>query len=186
MRHHHLRPAHSWCHAGRRRPCPPPSRNSRATCFSRIGISVPTLIVSLLTLGVATTGLIYTISNYNTQQIAQAENQRREELRTTLRQYYTEVTNLLREYTNLPPDIPSDEVNRRVQKADEFKGRVYQWSKQNLGDAAADTLTEGQPTITYNVAHGSEELNKLLNSLFSFREDIKKLIESNMWNRMQK
>ena len=38
MRHHHLRPAHSWCHAGRRRPCPPPSRNSRATCFSRIGI----------------------------------------------------------------------------------------------------------------------------------------------------
>ena len=40
MRHHHLRPAHSWCHAGRRRPCPPPSRNSRATCFSRIGILV--------------------------------------------------------------------------------------------------------------------------------------------------
>src|SRR6516162_8297313 len=34
----HLRPAHSWCHAGRRRPCPPPSRNSPATCFSRIGI----------------------------------------------------------------------------------------------------------------------------------------------------
>jgi hypothetical protein len=31
-------PAHSRRNAGRGRPCPPPSRNSWATCFSRIGI----------------------------------------------------------------------------------------------------------------------------------------------------
>jgi hypothetical protein len=34
----HLRPARSRRHAGRCRPCPPPSRNSWATCFSRTGI----------------------------------------------------------------------------------------------------------------------------------------------------
>src|SRR5215472_2661718 len=37
MRHHHLRPAQSRRYARRCRPCPPPSRNSWATCFSRIG-----------------------------------------------------------------------------------------------------------------------------------------------------
>src|SRR5215813_12885922 len=37
MRHHHLRPAQSWRYAGRCRPCPSPSRNGWATCFSRIG-----------------------------------------------------------------------------------------------------------------------------------------------------
>jgi hypothetical protein len=38
MRHHHLRSAHSRPLAGRCLPCPPPSRNSWATCFRRIGI----------------------------------------------------------------------------------------------------------------------------------------------------
>src|SRR6516165_1556252 len=37
VRHHHLRPAQSRRYAGRCHPCPPPSRNSWATCFSRIG-----------------------------------------------------------------------------------------------------------------------------------------------------
>jgi len=150
--------------------------------------SIPTLIVSSLTLGVATTALIYTVSNYNAQQIAQVENQRKEALRDTLRQYYTDVTTLLRENTNLcsGSSIMQDELNNHVQKANEFMSRVYQWSKQNLGDAAADTLTEGQPTMTYDAAHGSQELNSLLNRLFSFREDIKKLIDSNTWNRTRK
>jgi type II secretory pathway pseudopilin PulG len=148
--------------------------------------SIPTLIVSLFTLGVATTGLIYTVANYNNQQIAQAEDQRQEVLRNNLRNYYTEVTELITENTQLPPDISKDELHMHLQKASEFMERVYQWSKQNLGDAAANTLTEGQPTMTYGAAHGSQELNNLLNTLFSFRDDIKKLIDSNMWNRMQK
>jgi transposase-like protein len=37
VRHHHLRPAQSRRYAGRCRPCSPPSRNSWATCPSRIG-----------------------------------------------------------------------------------------------------------------------------------------------------
>src|SRR5215468_7481110 len=47
MRHHHLRPAQSRRYARRCRPCPPPSRNSWATCFSRIGKLARTNIRSL-------------------------------------------------------------------------------------------------------------------------------------------
>src|SRR4029077_764307 len=38
VRHHHLRSAHGRRRGRRRRPCPPPSRYSWPTCFSRIGI----------------------------------------------------------------------------------------------------------------------------------------------------
>src|SRR5215471_7580760 len=51
MRHHYLRPAQSRRYARRCRPCPPPSRNSWATCFSRIGkTSRPPPLIFLLTL----------------------------------------------------------------------------------------------------------------------------------------
>jgi hypothetical protein len=108
-------------------------------------------------------------------------------LRNTLRQYYTEATNLIQEDTQLPPDISKDELNKHIRAANEMMSMVYQWTKQNLGGAAANTLTEGQATMRYDAAHGIQELNNLLNSLFSFRDDIKKLIDSNiMWAGMQK
>jgi hypothetical protein len=149
--------------------------------------SVPVLIISLCTLGVAATGLIYTISNYNNQQIAQEENQRTELLRNTLRQYYKETTELITEDTHLPPDVSTEELNKHIQKANQWAGGVYRWSKQNLGDAAADILTERQPVSIYEAAHGSKELNNLLHSLFSIREDVKKLLaDSDMWEMQKK
>jgi hypothetical protein len=82
--------------------------------------SIPTLIVGLCTLVVATTGLIYTVFNYNNQQAAKVESQKKETLRNMLRKYYSEATVLLIEDTNLPPDISKDELNKHIQGSFEF------------------------------------------------------------------
>jgi hypothetical protein len=67
--------------------------------------SVQVLTISLCMFGVAATGLRYTISNYHNQQITQEENQRKELLRNTIRQYYREATELITEDTHFPPDV---------------------------------------------------------------------------------
>jgi hypothetical protein len=87
----------------------------------------------------------------------------------------------------LPSDVSAEELDKRGQKAGAWANGVYQWSKQNLGDAAADILTERQQAGSYSTAHGSTELNHLLNFLFSVRSDIKKLLlNSDMWDTMHK
>lgn len=148
--------------------------------------SIPVLIISFFTFCVATTGLIFTILNYHHQQIIQAENLKKEELRNALWRYYTDSTDLIEEDTHLPLNISQDDLARHTKKASEWMERVYLWTRHNLGNAAADTLTERQQTMGYGAAHGSRELNNLLNSLFSFGNNIKGLINSNMWNSMQK
>ena len=148
--------------------------------------SIPILIVSLCTLGVAATALIYTISGYHSQQTALAENQRNEALRNTLRQYYKETTDLLTETSNLPKDISKDDLSAHLTKSTEWMRTVYQWTRHNLGDAAAATLRKGQPTMTFSAAHGSTELNNLLNTLSSFHDNIENLINSNVWYSTQK
>lgn len=117
---------------------------------------------------------------------SQAENRRKDELRDALRRFYVEATDLINEDTHLPVDISNEELSKHSEKVAQWMNKVYQWAKQNLGDPAAATLTEGQPTMNYGAAHGSTELNNLLNGLFSFRDDIRKLIESNMWDAAQK
>jgi hypothetical protein len=93
--------------------------------------SIPILIVSACTLGIATTGLTYTISGYHSQQTALAENQRQETLRDTLRKYYKEATDLLTETTSLPTDISKDELSKHLTKSTEWMRTVYQWTRHN-------------------------------------------------------
>jgi hypothetical protein len=109
---------------------------------------------------------------------SQAKNQRENELRDSLRQFYVEAINLMSENTHLPPDISKEDLSTHVTKAFEWMTKVYLWAKQNLGDAAAESLREGQPTMGYPAAHGLVELNNLLNELSSFKDNIKHLAES--------
>jgi hypothetical protein len=113
---------------------------------------------------------------------ASAENRKKEDLRSALRQFYVEATGRINESTHLPSDISAADLSQHIDKQVEWMNSVYRWAKENLGDAVADTLTEGQQTMGYSAAHGKQELNKLLNSLFSLRDDIRKLIETNMWD----
>jgi hypothetical protein len=113
---------------------------------------------------------------------ASAENRRKQDLRSALRQFYVEATDRINESTHLPSDISAADLSQHIDKQVKWMKSIYRWAKENLGDAAADTLTEGQQTMGYSAAHGKQELNNLLNSLFPFRDDIRKLIETNMWD----
>jgi hypothetical protein len=148
--------------------------------------SIPILIVSSCTLGVAATGLIYTISGYHSQATALAENQRKEAQRNTLRQYYKQATDLLTETSNLPKDISKDDLTAHLTKSTEWMRTVYHWTRDNLGDGAAAILRKGQPTMGFSAAHGSPELTNLLNTLSSFQDNIENLINSNVWYNTQK
>jgi hypothetical protein len=148
--------------------------------------SIPILIVSSCTLGVAATGLIYTISGYHSQQTAIAKNQRNEALKNILRQYYKEATDLLTETSNLPKDISTDDLSAHLTKSTEWMRTVYQWTRDNLGDGAAATLRKRQQTVNFIAAHGSAELNNLLNTLSSFQDNIENLINSDVWYSTQK
>jgi hypothetical protein len=79
-------------------------------------------------------------------------------LRNALRQFYVEATDLISENTHLAADLSNEELSKHIEKAVQWMNKIYQWTKQNLGGAAAATLTEGQPTMTYGAAHGSTEL----------------------------